>query len=49
MTKLADMTKIDGNQQQLIYFYDRGATCSRSKNWDEIEKLQQPEKFNHCH
>ena len=47
MTKLADMTKIDGNQQQLIYFYDRGATCSRSKIFDFIYLLifQKPSKI----
>ena len=32
MTEMTEMTKVDGNQQQqVIEFQDRGATCSRSK------------------
>ena len=30
-TEMTKMTKVDGNQQQLIDFQDRGATCSRYK------------------
>ena len=44
MAIMTEMTKVDGNQQQLFDFQDRGATCQRSKSGNNFSSFREQDE-----